>query len=214
MLRNCEQKLWSIFHVLQRHFREMPQPTSHRGHLATCEHTRCSAGCGWFCIQWSENGNAYSPRLPRAAVSRVRTTVELVQRSSTTPPMGFGSFRRSELRRSFCAVVYLATTIRSQGFSPSQRFDPAWAAWFCFTPHPPIGFRPPELFPLSQPWRLSTPDTLLSLASGVSIATCSGHALGSTRSTLHLLFHSAPKVLRRRASGGLSAVRCAPFSFP
>jgi len=60
-------------------------------------------------------------------------------------------------------LVYLTSTIRSQGFSPSQRFDPARAAWFCFAPHPPLGFWPPELFPLSQPQRLSTPVTLMSL---------------------------------------------------
>jgi len=34
----------------------------------------------------------------------------------------------------------LTGTIRSQGFSPSQRFEPAWTVWLCFTPHPPMGF--------------------------------------------------------------------------
>jgi hypothetical protein len=59
--------------------------------------------------------------------------------------------------------VCLTDAIRSQGFSPSQRFDPARASWLCFTPHPPTGFRPSELFPLSQSLRLSTPVALMSL---------------------------------------------------
>jgi hypothetical protein len=41
--------------------------------------------------------------------------------------------------------VYRADTFRSQGFSPSQRFCPAWTLWLCFTPHPPVGFRSSEL---------------------------------------------------------------------
>jgi hypothetical protein len=36
--------------------------------------------------------------------------------------------------------VCLSDTVRSQGFSPSQRFEPAWTAWLCFAPHPPMGF--------------------------------------------------------------------------
>lgn len=41
----------------------------------------------------------------------------------------------------------LYRTVRSHGFSPSQRFSPIRASWLCFTPHPPIGFRSSELFP-------------------------------------------------------------------
>jgi len=37
-------------------------------------------------------------------------------------------------------LVYLTNTVRSRGFSPSQRFDPTRTLWLCFTPHPPIGF--------------------------------------------------------------------------
>jgi hypothetical protein len=59
-------------------------------------------------------------------------------------------------------LVCLPNTFRSQGFSPSQRFHPARAVWLCFTPLPPIGFRSSELFPLSQPWCLSTLVPLLS----------------------------------------------------
>lgn len=64
--------------------------------------------------------------------------------------------------KAIVASDYLSDTVRSQGFSPSQRFDPARASWPCFVPHPPLGFWPPELFPLSQPLHLSMPVALLS----------------------------------------------------
>lgn len=60
-----------------------------------------------------------------------------------------------------CAPVCLAGTFRSRGFAPPQRLDPLVTSWLCFTPHPPVGFRPPEPFPRDQPWRLSAPDALL-----------------------------------------------------
>lgn len=41
--------------------------------------------------------------------------------------------------------VCLPDTFRSQRFSRSQRLAPTWALWLCFTPHPPLGFRPSEL---------------------------------------------------------------------
>jgi hypothetical protein len=51
----------------------------------------------------------------------------------------------------------LTDTFHSQGFSPSQRFDPTSTLWLCFKPLPPIGFgRPSELLPLDQPQGLST----------------------------------------------------------
>jgi hypothetical protein len=62
-----------------------------------------------------------------------------------------------------CVPACLPGTLRSQGFSPSQRFDPTDASWLYFTPHPSIGFRPSELFPRSQPSRLSTRIALLPL---------------------------------------------------
>lgn len=37
------------------------------------------------------------------------------------------------------APAYLTGTFRSQGFTPSQRFDPTVALWLCFAPLPPIG---------------------------------------------------------------------------
>jgi hypothetical protein len=55
----------------------------------------------------------------------------------------------------------LTDTIRSRSFSLPQRFEPARASWLCFAPHPPIGFRPPEPFPLGQPRHLSMPVALL-----------------------------------------------------
>jgi len=58
---------------------------------------------------------------------------------------------------------YLPGTFRSQGFSPSQRFDPTDALWLCFTPHPSLGFRPSEPLPHSQPSHLSVRSALLSL---------------------------------------------------
>jgi hypothetical protein len=62
-----------------------------------------------------------------------------------------------------CVPDYLPGTFRSQGFSPSQRFDPTDALWLCFTPHPSLGFRPPEPFPHSQPSHLSARRALLPL---------------------------------------------------
>jgi len=41
----------------------------------------------------------------------------------------------------------LGCTIRSQGFSPSQRFSLIRAWWLCFTPHPPLGFLVFRAFP-------------------------------------------------------------------
>jgi hypothetical protein len=59
--------------------------------------------------------------------------------------------------------AYLTDAIRSQGFSPSQRFDPTMASRLCFAPHPPIGFWPSELFPPGQPRGLSALRSLLPL---------------------------------------------------
>lgn len=52
--------------------------------------------------------------------------------------------------RVIVAPVYLTDTIHSQGFSPSQRFDPTLALQLCFTLHPPIGFSTFRAFP-TQP---------------------------------------------------------------
>lgn len=73
-------------------------------------------------------------------------------------PFGGGSQRDRHVR------VCLTRIIRSQGFSPSQRFGPAQAVWLYFAPLPPLGLWPPERSPLSQPQRLSTPVTLVLLS--------------------------------------------------
>jgi hypothetical protein len=57
----------------------------------------------------------------------------------------------------------LGCTVRSQGFSPSQRFSPTRTSWLCFTPHPPLGFWSSELFPRRQPRYLSISVALLSI---------------------------------------------------
>jgi hypothetical protein len=57
---------------------------------------------------------------------------------STTLPWGSVPF--GVWARAIVVPVYLTGTVHSQGFSPSQRFDPARALWLCFAPHPPLGF--------------------------------------------------------------------------
>jgi hypothetical protein len=54
-------------------------------------------------------------------------------------------------------------SLRSQGFSPSQRFAPRWTLRPCFMPVAPLGFVPSEPFPLEEPYRLSTAVALLML---------------------------------------------------
>jgi hypothetical protein len=78
--------------------------------------------------------------------------------------MRFGFLLATRARVIVNVLVCLANTIRSQGFSPSQRFDPTHALWLYFTPHPPVGFRPSEFFPLSQPLHLSMPRPLMPLS--------------------------------------------------
>jgi hypothetical protein len=64
--------------------------------------------------------------------------------------------------------VCLTDAVRSQGFSPSQRFFPTGTSRLCFAPHPSVGFGPPELFPLSQPSHLSVRLALMSSSSKAS----------------------------------------------
>jgi hypothetical protein len=52
-------------------------------------------------------------------------------------------------------------SLRSQGFSPSQRFAPRRTIRPCFMPVTSLGFRPSELSPLEEPHRLSTAVALL-----------------------------------------------------
>jgi hypothetical protein len=69
-------------------------------------------------------------------------------------------FLSAKSARVIVVSVCLSDTIRPQGFSPSRRFDPTRALWLCFAPLPPIGFKPSERSPLSQPSRLSACDAL------------------------------------------------------
>jgi hypothetical protein len=64
----------------------------------------------------------------------------------------FGVFARAIVE-----LVCLSSSVRSQGFSPSQRFDPAQALWLCFAPHPPIGFLTFRAFPTWVAAHLSVP---------------------------------------------------------
>ena len=93
-----------------------------------------------------------------------------------------------------CAPDYLPGTFRSQGFSPSQRFDPTDTSWLCFTPHPSIGFRPSELFPRSQPSRLSTRHALLSfLRRTTHRSKPMGRTCGDFRALLQLRIRHPPQ---------------------
>jgi len=67
----------------------------------------------------------------------------------TTPSLGFVPLSTTRTR-AIVTSVCLTDAIRPQGFPPSRRFDPARASWVCFTPLPPIGFWPSELFPRGQ----------------------------------------------------------------
>ena len=53
------------------------------------------------------------------------------------------------ITRAIVALVYLASTIRSQSFALSQRFDLARASRLYFAPHPPVGFQSLQSFPHS-----------------------------------------------------------------
>lgn len=134
--------------------------------------------------------------------------------------MGFVAFRRTAERLA-TAPVYLTDALRSQGFPPSQRFVPATASWRSFTPLPSIGFGPSELFPPDQPWRLSTPDALVSFvlvlrpfgrrAQRATSEPCSGQAAGP----------SSVCIAHRRAAALLTFLllevsrwRASPFGSP
>jgi hypothetical protein len=53
--------------------------------------------------------------------------------------LGFGSLRRID-PGDRCHDGFPTVALRSRGFSPPQRFDPARALWLYFMPHPPLGF--------------------------------------------------------------------------
>jgi len=63
------------------------------------------------------------------------------------PPLGFFVLSAFFSLGNRAAPVCLPGTLRSQGFSPSQRFSPARALRLCFASHPPIGFSVFRAFP-------------------------------------------------------------------
>lgn len=81
-------------------------------------------------------------------------------------------FLSAESTRKIGAQCCLDCAVRSQGFSPSQRFSPFRALWLCFTPHPPLGFRSSEHFPLRQPRYLSISVALLSFRQRPDVSGC------------------------------------------
>jgi len=88
-----------------------------------------------------------SLRFPVVSSHKYESQPGWMQRFSTTPPMGFWFLSAKATQVIVSALVYLANAVRSQSFSPSQRFDPTWTSWFYFTPHPPIGFLAFRVFP-------------------------------------------------------------------
>lgn len=62
------------------------------------------------------------------------------------------------------ALVCLTNTFRSQGFSPSQRFDPGTPLRLYFKPHPPVGLMGLQSFSRrGQPRCLSAPHCSLAI---------------------------------------------------
>jgi hypothetical protein len=71
-------------------------------------------------------------------------------RKLMAPPLGFLVLSAFLSLGNRFVPVYLSGTVRSQGFSPSQRFHPARALRLCFASHPPLGFSAFRAFP-TQP---------------------------------------------------------------
>jgi hypothetical protein len=84
------------------------------------------------------------------ASARARASARHATRKLMAPPLRFFVLPAFLSLGSRCAPVCLTGTIRSQGFSPSQRFNPARALRLCFASHPPIGFLAFRAFP-TQP---------------------------------------------------------------
>ena len=124
------------------------------------------------------------PSQPEGSEARTRSFAEQSLRTNTLPTMTSstevsddhprhkdqGTSRDSlplgEISVAIVVSVYLTDTFRSQGFSPSQRLHPANTLWLYFKPLPPQAFRPSELLPLGQPYRLSATVALLPLPAG------------------------------------------------
>jgi hypothetical protein len=117
--------------------------------------------------------------------------------------MRFGFLSTKSVRMIGSVLVYLANTIRSQSFSPSQRVDPIRTSWLCFTPNPPVGFWSSEVFPLRELSHLSMRHPLLplSVTSHRSDPSCTRHL-----ACYHFIRRISNRVLAHsRRSGPLPA---------
>jgi len=92
---------------------------------------------------------------------RIRSNGNRPQRGSNDTSHGVRCLSAKSTKVIVSTPAYLTAAFRSQGFSPSQRFDPTLASRLCFAPHPPIGFWPSELLPPGQPLSLSALRALL-----------------------------------------------------
>jgi hypothetical protein len=111
------------------------------------------------------------------------------------------------------APTCLTGAIRSQGFSPSQRFHPLETSWLCFTPHPSAGFRASRAFsaqPAAAPLgALCSPAVQVS-APGTPRCVRSARNCGF-RAFLRLSIRHPPDRSRTdRCSPGLSPLRGLP----
>jgi hypothetical protein len=98
-----------------------------------------------FPPKWSRGVVCALAQAPRHGPGARHATRKLM-----APPLRFFVLPAFVSLGSRSAPDCLTGTIRSQGFSPSQRFNPARALRLCFTSHPPIGFLASRAFP-TQP---------------------------------------------------------------
>jgi hypothetical protein len=105
-------------------------------------------------------------------------------------------------------LVCLSSTIRSQGFSPSQRFDPARALWLCFAPHPPIGF-----LVAFRAFPSRSAVTPLSALCSLVVSACAGFARASSTSTFAPAPRCPSRLFVRRKTSELFARATPKVSF-
>lgn len=95
--------------------------------------------------KWRRDGTDELTRTPKQRPGARHATRKLM-----APPLRFFVLPAFLSLGSRCVPVCLTDTIRSRGFSPSQRFHPARALRLCFAPLPPLGFLASRAFP-TQP---------------------------------------------------------------
>jgi hypothetical protein len=113
------------------------------------------------------------------------------------------------------APTCLTGAVRSQGFSPSQRFDPLETSWLCFTPHPSIGFpasraspAQPAAAPLDARYSLAVQVSAPERPKSLRCARSCGF-----RALLRLsIRHPADRSPPGRCSPGLSPLRGLPIT--